>query len=200
MLVILILSFFSSLSLSNPCPREANFFSLALLQTQLVSNLVFVRISQQPLVIYSKTPSNPLALSFVSIKMPSTQALQPRSPPTYPIGVPGKSSQYTPLARSTPYSRPAISPPQPGSSANTSAVPSLTSGSYSGSAPADENSNTGASGVDLIELLNDRLSNAVDPLPLDRSLAKQAQTWVPNLTYRYSICTFNGLTILDLAN
>jgi len=76
----------------------------------------------------------------------------------------------------------------------------LTSGSYSGSATADENSNAGASGVDLIELLNDRLSNAVDPLPLDRSLAKQAQTWVPNLTYSYSICIFNRLTILDLAN
>ena len=118
------------------------------------------------------------ALPVTYVKMPSTQTLQPRSPPTYPIGVPRKTPQYTPLARAAPYSHPAISPPQPGSSVNTSAVPSLTSGSYSGSTTGDENSNAGASGVDLVELLNDRLSNAVDPLPLDRSLAKQAQTWV----------------------
>ena len=110
--------------------------------------------------------------------MPSTQTIQHRSPPTYPVGVPGKSSQYTPLARAAPLSRPTISPPQPGSSASTSAVPSLTSGSCSGSATGDENSQAGSSGVDLVELLNDRLSNAVDPTPLDRSLAKQAQTYV----------------------
>lgn len=75
------------------------------------------------------------------------------------------------------YSRVALSPPQAGSSANTSAVPSLTSGSYAGSSAGDsDSSNGGVSGIDLVELMNDRLSNAVDPLPLDRSLARQAQT------------------------
>ena len=67
--------------------------------------------------------------------------------------------------------------PVAGSSANTSAVPSLTSGSYAGSATGgSESSNNGAGGVDLIEMMTDRLSNAVNPLPLDRSLAQQAQT------------------------
>ncbi|KAI4120288.1 MAG: hypothetical protein LQ338_007125, partial [Usnochroma carphineum] len=75
------------------------------------------------------------------------------------------------------YNRVAISPPQIGSSANTSAVPSLTSGSCAGSTAGDyDSSNGGASGVDLVELMNDRLSSAVDPIPLDRSLARQAQT------------------------
>lgn len=102
--------------------------------------------------------------------------MQSISPPSYPIGVPAKSPQYMPLSRAAPYSRPAISPPQPGSSANTSAVPSLTSGSYSGSTAGDDASSAGAPSVDLVELLNDRLGNAVDPQPMDRSLAKQAQT------------------------
>ncbi|MCJ1271547.1 hypothetical protein MMC22_011449 [Lobaria immixta] len=91
--------------------------------------------------------------------------------------MPGKSPYYSPPTHQVPYSRPIVSPPQPGSSVNTSAVPSLTSGSYAGSATGDsESSNGGASGIDLVEMLNDRLSNAVDPLPLDRSLARQAQT------------------------
>ena len=91
--------------------------------------------------------------------------------------MPGKSPNYTAPAPAypAPYGRVPVSPPQPGSSVNTSAVPSLTSGSYAGS---DASSNGCASGVDLVEMLNDRLSNAVNPLPLDRSLAQQAQTCV----------------------
>lgn len=70
-----------------------------------------------------------------------------------------------------------MSPPEASSSVNTSAVPSLTSSTYGGSAASDyDSSHSGSSGVDLIDMLNDRLSNAVDPIPLDRSLAKQAQT------------------------
>ncbi|KAL8934871.1 MAG: hypothetical protein Q9216_005693 [Gyalolechia sp. 2 TL-2023] len=99
-----------------------------------------------------------------------------RSPPAMPLSVPGKSPQNLPMHQAQ-YSRVAVSPPQAGSSANTSAVPSLTSGSYAGSTAGDsESSNGGVSGVDLVELMNDRLSTAVDPIPLDRSLARQAQT------------------------
>ncbi|MCJ1226848.1 hypothetical protein MMC12_003502, partial [Toensbergia leucococca] len=87
--------------------------------------------------------------------------------------MPGKSPYYPPPSQPAPYRRISMSPPAPGSSVNTSAVPSLTSGSYSGSAAGDHDS---TSGIDLVELLNDRLSNAVDPIPMDRSLAKQAQT------------------------
>ncbi|KAL8736064.1 MAG: hypothetical protein Q9181_002596 [Wetmoreana brouardii] len=107
--------------------------------------------------------------------MPSTTLA--RSPPALPLSVPGKSPHNPPFPHPAPYTRVAISPPQPGSSANTSAVPSLTSGSYAGSTAGDsDSSNGGASGIDLVELMNDRLSIAVDPLPLDRSLARQAQT------------------------
>ncbi|KAL8878243.1 MAG: hypothetical protein Q9198_003904 [Flavoplaca austrocitrina] len=109
--------------------------------------------------------------------MPSTQTMMARSPPTLPLSVPGKSPYNPPLHHPTPHSRGAVSPPQAGSSANTSAVPSLTSGSYAGSTAGDsDSSNGGVSGIDLVELMNDRLSNTVDPLPLDRSLARQAQT------------------------
>ncbi|KAL8935899.1 MAG: hypothetical protein Q9211_004458, partial [Gyalolechia sp. 1 TL-2023] len=106
--------------------------------------------------------------------MPST--ILARSPPAVPLSVPGKSPQNLPMHQAQ-YSRVAVSPPQPGSSTNTSAVPSLTSGSYAGSTVGEsESSNGGVSGVDLVELINDRLSTAVDPIPLDRSLARQAQT------------------------
>ncbi|KAI4164536.1 MAG: hypothetical protein LQ342_001849 [Letrouitia transgressa] len=101
----------------------------------------------------------------------------PSSPPTLPLGVPGKSPKSSLPMHPAPYNRVAVSPPQGGSSINTSAVPSLTSGSYAGSTNGDsDSSHSGTSGIDLVEMMNDRLSNAVDPLPLDRSLARQAQT------------------------
>ncbi|KAI4125672.1 MAG: hypothetical protein L6R35_003126 [Caloplaca aegaea] len=106
--------------------------------------------------------------------MPST--ILARSPSALPVAVPGKSPQNLPMHQAS-YSRVAVSPPQPGSSPNSSAVPSLTSGSYAGSSAGDYDSSNGpASGVDLVELMNDRLGSAVNPLPLDRSLARQAQT------------------------
>ena len=93
------------------------------------------------------------------------------------MNVPGKGAHYTPLSQPAPYHRPSVSPPQAGSSVNASAVPSLTSGSYAGSAASDYEQGHGtSSGVDLLDMLNDRLATAVDPLPLDRSMARQAQT------------------------
>ncbi|MCJ1455623.1 hypothetical protein MMC28_005978 [Mycoblastus sanguinarius] len=89
--------------------------------------------------------------------------------------MPGKTPSKVPLAYPAPYSRIAISTTQRGASANSSAVPSLTSDSGSNSSD-NEGSNGGASGIDLVELLNDKLSTTVDRVPLDRSLAKQAQT------------------------
>ena len=102
------------------------------------------------------------------------------SPPTLPLNVPGKGVHYTALTHPSPYHRPSVSPPQPGSSVNTSAVPSLTSGSYAGSASSDyEHGHGVSSGVDLLDMLNDRLATAIDPLPLDRSMARQTQASVP---------------------
>ena len=91
--------------------------------------------------------------------------------------MPGKTQISPPLVQPTPYSRIATSPPSAGSSINTSAVPSLTSGSYANSVSGDHESfNSGAQGVDLIDMMSSRLSTAVDSLPLDRNLARQAQT------------------------
>ena len=107
-------------------------------------------------------------------------AVQPRYQVTthsMPLTMPGKSQLSPPLVKPSPYSRIATSPPSAGSSVNTSNVPSLTSGSYAGSASGDyENSSSGAHGVDLIDMMTNRMSTAVNPLPMDRSLARQAQT------------------------
>ncbi|MCJ1297773.1 hypothetical protein MMC08_000561 [Hypocenomyce scalaris] len=109
--------------------------------------------------------------------MPATAAYRQPTVPSMPLTMPGKLPYYPSPTQTASYSRISMSPPEAGSSVNTSAVPSLTSSTYGGSAAGDyDSSNGGSSGVDLVEMLNDRLSNAVDPLPLDRSLARQAQT------------------------
>ncbi|MCJ1252774.1 hypothetical protein MMC24_000580 [Lignoscripta atroalba] len=109
--------------------------------------------------------------------MPSAQTLRQPSTPSLPLSMPGKSPYYHPAPPPATYNRVSMSPPSAGSSVNTSAVPSLTSGSYAGSTSGDyESSNGGTSGVDLVELMNDRLSGAINPMPLDRSLVRQAQT------------------------
>jgi len=52
---------------------------------------------------------------------------------------------------------------------------SISSSSYAGSA-ADEYEDGGMATDDLVSVLTDRLISAFDPIPLDRSLAVQAQT------------------------
>lgn len=80
------------------------------------------------------------------------------------------------------YNRISGSPPEGAESVTTSGVPSYdplaTSSSYAGSASDyDSSASSGAApGVDLLDYMSERLNGAVDPLPLDRSLAKQAQT------------------------
>ncbi|EWC46111.1 hypothetical protein DRE_04685 [Drechslerella stenobrocha 248] len=55
------------------------------------------------------------------------------------------------------------------------ATSSLSSSSYAGSA-ADEYEDGAMAADDLVSVLTDRLIGAFDPIPLDRSLALQAQT------------------------
>ena len=86
--------------------------------------------------------------------------------------MPGKQASKLPVAYPAPYGRASISPPQRGSSAATSAVPSLTSDSGSNSSDCGDG---GSSSIDLVELLNDKLSTTVSPVVLDKSLAQQAQ-------------------------
>ncbi|KAI9815622.1 MAG: hypothetical protein M1832_005253 [Thelocarpon impressellum] len=107
--------------------------------------------------------------------------------PTLPITMaskPSASAYHYPTAH-----RHAASPPEASDASTTtsstmlhSALPSnytnsnsATSSSYAGSSASDLDGGSG--GVDLMELLNDRLTTgAFDPLPLDRGIATQAQT------------------------
>ncbi|KAI9852919.1 MAG: hypothetical protein M1838_003713 [Thelocarpon superellum] len=107
---------------------------------------------------------------------------------TLPINMSSKpmSAYYSPAtAQNHTYRNTSVSPPEASDHSTTasSGVPSFgnsaTSSSYAGSASAseyDSASSSGGSSIDLMELLSDRLTGSFDPLPLDRSLATQAQT------------------------
>jgi hypothetical protein len=100
-------------------------------------------------------------------------------PTSLPINMPKKPG-YHPTSHQYPaYSRVSVSPPEAPESVTTSGVasyePSATASSYAGSASEYDSSGV-TSGVDLIEYMGDRLHGAFDQMPLDRSLAKQAQT------------------------
>ena len=88
----------------------------------------------------------------------------------------GKSPSKIPVAYPAPYKYVTPSPRHGGSSVNTSAVPSLVSDSGSGASA--RSSDGGMSDVDLLDMLDIKLSHSVKPEPLDRGMAKQAQTYV----------------------
>lgn len=93
---------------------------------------------------------------------------------------PGYSGYYPnyPAPSHHGYGRVSVSPPEAPESVTTSGVPSYepsaTSSSYAGSA-SDYDSSASTTGVDLMEYMGDRLHGAYDPMPLDRSMAKQAK-------------------------
>lgn len=100
-----------------------------------------------------------------------------------PIAVPNKSPHaqyYTPQNHTY-----GISPPEVAESVTTgsSMTPaygqsqySATNSSYAGSSSGEYDSSASANGLDMQEYVQDRFSGAFDPLPLDRTLAVQAQT------------------------
>ncbi|KAI4622121.1 uncharacterized protein J4E88_008184 [Alternaria novae-zelandiae] len=97
---------------------------------------------------------------------------------SYPISMPQKPGFYYPPQHHG-YGRGAASPPEAPSSVTTSGVPSYepsaTSSNYAGSA-SDYDSSSGSASVDLLDYMGSRVNGSFDPMPLDRSLAKQAQT------------------------
>lgn len=110
--------------------------------------------------------------------MPATQAYYTSyHQPSYPIQVPQKPGFYYPPQHT--YGRVSASPPEAPDSVTTSGVasyePSAASSNYAGSASEYE-STSGATSVDLLDYMGNRLNGSFDPMPLDRSLAKQAQT------------------------
>ena len=100
---------------------------------------------------------------------------------TLPVNVPGKAPQlsYTRHNRnSSAYSHISASPPERPESVSTSSgagLYSAASSSYAGS--EYDSSTTGATSVDLLDYMNDRLSQAYNPIPLDHNLAKQTQMY-----------------------
>jgi hypothetical protein len=94
-----------------------------------------------------------------------------------PIAVPHKQPYYPPQSHGY-----AVSPPEAPESVTTGTTSygnsaySATSSSYAGSASGEYDSTSSANGVDMQEYMQDRFAGAFDPLPLDRTLAVQAQT------------------------
>lgn len=100
---------------------------------------------------------------------------------TQPVPVPGKQPQQQPLfvprhtRNPSGYSQYSASPPERPESVTTSGggLYSSASSNYAGS---DYDSSTaGATSVDLLDYMNDRLSQTYNPIPLDRNMARQAQ-------------------------
>lgn len=100
--------------------------------------------------------------------------------PSAPLSVPQKQgAQAYPYPYQSAYSRVSASPPEHAESSTGSGVPSYGSSSLAGSSYAGseyDSSSSGANSIDLLDYMNDRLSSAYNPLPLDKSLATQTQT------------------------
>lgn len=95
-----------------------------------------------------------------------------------PMAVPSKGNQYPT------YSQYSVSPPECDDSiSSVSGGPSYgysgTSTGYIGGSSHEYESAGSASGVDFQEYMQDRFSTSFNPIPLDRSMAVQAQTLVP---------------------
>lgn len=100
--------------------------------------------------------------------------------PSLPLNVPSKapaSAGLYPISR-VPGSPPDISDGSTTAGSRTSAGFSYGSGSLSGDY---ESSSTSMSGVDVVDVLSDRMQNAFDPTPLDKGLAMQAQAYVVSI-------------------
>ncbi|KND94011.1 hypothetical protein TOPH_01240 [Tolypocladium ophioglossoides CBS 100239] len=96
-----------------------------------------------------------------------------------PMAVPSKGNQYPT------YSQYSISPPEcddsissaSGVASYSNSGYSATSASYVGGSSGDYDSTGSASGVDFQEYMQERFANSFNPIPLDRSMAVQAQTF-----------------------
>ena len=95
--------------------------------------------------------------------------------PTQAITVPQKPGEVYPTQQ---YPGLSTSPPEAQDSATESSGPVFdpSTASYAASTSDYEGSSSGLSSVDLLELINDRLQSSYNPLPLDRTVAAQAQT------------------------
>lgn len=99
---------------------------------------------------------------------------------TLPLAVPTSKAQHETYYPPQKYGY-SVSPPEVAESTSSGpsyAYASATSNSsYAGSTSGDyDSASSSANGVDMQEYMQDRFQGAFDPLPLDRTLAVQAQT------------------------
>ncbi|GMF75988.1 unnamed protein product [Aspergillus oryzae] len=101
-------------------------------------------------------------------------ATQHYQAPPLPINVPSKAPAPVNLY---PISRVSGSPPDVSDTSTTAGSRTSAGFSYgSGSISGDyESSSASYSGVDVVDVLSDRMQNVFDPTPLDKGLARQAQ-------------------------
>lgn len=110
----------------------------------------------------------------------------PAAPPYYqyqptgslPVNVPGKhpQQQYARHQRnSSAYSQYSVSPPEAPESVTTGAGGLYSSASSQYASSEYDSSSNGATSVDLLDYMGERLSQTYNPAPLDRNLAKQAK-------------------------
>lgn len=93
-----------------------------------------------------------------------------------PMSVPRKGVQQSPYGRQiTSYGQFSASPPERPASISSSSGAGLYSSASSQYASSEYDSSSGATSVDLLDYMNDRLAQAYNPIPQDRSMARQAQ-------------------------
>jgi len=97
---------------------------------------------------------------------------------TLPITMPSKAPAYH-----YPVSRIAMSPPEMSDSSTTYSGSrssgqsySARSSNYAASQSSDYDSYNSASGVDVVDMLSERMNSAFEPIRMDKALAKQSQT------------------------
>ncbi|OQO01821.1 hypothetical protein B0A48_12294 [Cryoendolithus antarcticus] len=98
---------------------------------------------------------------------------------TLPVAVPSKHLQQPYAVRhsrnSSGYSHLSASPPERPESVSTSGAGLYSSASSNYAGSEYDSSTAGATSVDLLDYMNDRLSQAYNPVPLDKGLVRQAQ-------------------------
>lgn len=167
-------SFFISSSAFGLCSSPGIRSSPCLILLQ--GSLLYILPFGQALSLGSPLGSSSTSSSCLSIKQGIEMATQHQyyQPAAAPMNVPSKTPGPANLY---PISRVSGSPPDISDTSTTAG--SRTSGlSFnSGSISGDYESSTGSlSGVDVVDVLNDRMQETFDPTPLDRGLATQAQT------------------------
>lgn len=116
--------------------------------------------------------------------------------PSAPVSVPKQQATYPyPYPYQTAYARLSESPPEPAASSSGSGVASYDHSGASTYASSDYASSESANSVDLLEYMNNRLAATYNPVPLDKSLARQAQAQVspsPQQSYKANIKSRSG--------